>query len=323
MVDCAGKSAEGRAYGCEAVVVRPTVIAWTLALATAFVGAPAGAAESVKQQCTHAAERAQQYRLDGKLLSSQKELHVCLRAACPAVIKSHCTKWFEEVDAALPSVVVRVRDDSGVDLPDATVTADGAPLANWRSGMPLPLDPGEHAFQYSRPGNVTQKARVLLGTGEKNRVLAVTLAAVPTAVSLSPAPAPDTAAAAASRPDEHRASHHGPSAATWVVGGVAVTAFAGFAYFAATGDSDLRTLRSGCGVASRCAQSDVDAAWRKLVFADVSLGVGILATGIATWLFFGTRGSSSDAPEAAPASVGTLRVVPTLRGGGVVWDARF
>src|SRR5438128_2056749 len=89
---------------------------------------------SLKVQCKQAAERAQMYRNEGKLLSARDELHQCVLPACPAVVRSYCTRWFEELEADLPTIVLKVRDGEGNDLSDATVSIDGQLVDAWQGG---------------------------------------------------------------------------------------------------------------------------------------------------------------------------------------------
>jgi hypothetical protein len=83
-----------------------------------------------------------------------------------------------------------------------------------------------------------------------------------------------------------------------VFSGIAVLGGASFAYFGLRGHSELSDLRASC--LGHCAQDDVDRAWSKLVVADVSLGVGVVAAGVAAWLFLMPRASTSHRPRAAP-----------------------
>ena len=300
-------------------MIRSKGILGALLFASAFVSSRAEA-ESTKRQCIHSAERAQQFRLDGKLMSARAELFTCVRAACPAVVRSQCTRWFDQVEAATPSVVIRVHDDAGNDLDDVAVAVDGKPIDNWRGGLPVLLDPGEHTFAYSRAGSAPIQNRVMLGTSEKNRLLTVT---IPGAAAQSPQSpqahemAGTTSSSSSGSEEAASPSSRGPSAVTWVFAGASLVALGTFAYFGATGQGELNDLRSTCG--NRCARSDIDAAWNKLVVADVALGVGVAAAGVATVLFFTTRGSK----ERAAAPTSAFRIAPSTHGVGVLWDARF
>jgi hypothetical protein len=109
----------------------------------------------------------------------------------------------------------------------------------------------------------------------------------------------------------------GPGPLAWIGAGVSLVALGSFAYFGATGTSDLNRLRDQC--AGHCAQSDVDAAWNKLVAADISLAVAVVSGGIAGWLFFQAARSTHDGPTGEP------HLGVTLRPGGVEasWKGRF
>ncbi len=93
--------------------------------------------------------------------------------------------------------------------------------------------------------------------------------------------------------------------------GIGVVALSSFAYFGLSADGDAADLRRTC--APNCAPDRVDAVRSKLVLANVSLGVGVAAFGVAgaLWLLKGS------APP--PSSSLRLDVVPTHgRGAAVV-----
>jgi serine/threonine protein kinase len=68
----------------------------------------------------------------------------------------------------------------------------------------------------------------------------------------------------------------------FIVGGIGVVALGSFAVFGLGGKSDVSTLEKECK--PNCAQSDVDSARTKLIIADISLGVGVVALGVATYM---------------------------------------
>jgi len=103
---------------------------------------------------------------------------------------------------------------------------------------------------------------------------------------------------------------------TFVAAGVGVLALSSFAYFGLKASSDTSTLRETC--APHCNEQDVDAVRTKLVVANVSLGVSIVALGLAGALWL-TEGSSS--PRAA--SSFRFDVSPVQHGRGVVAGTTF
>jgi hypothetical protein len=312
---------------------------WWLAqgLAVALLLAPAGVVradqangDKAKVRCARAAEQAQQLRLEAKLLAARDALRVCLRPACPDIVRSYCTRWFDEVEADLPSVVVRVQDASGNDLSDVTVSVDGTVQNTWRDGLPVVLDPGEHAFVFERPGSRRLEMHVRLSTGEKKRPLAVILqselASTPELAwagheaSVEPVAAAATPGADALPPEPANLARR--RAAAWVLSGVALAGVGSFTYFGITGRRRLQDLRREC--AGRCASDEVDAAWNRLIVADVSLGAAVLSTGLATWLFVTSRqkrGQGDD--DEAQGHDPMLFVLPGRREIGLGLGARF
>jgi hypothetical protein len=96
------------------------------------------------------------------------------------------------------------------------------------------------------------------------------------------------------------------SIALAAVSGVAAVSFA---YFGLSGRSDVSDLRATC--APNCSESQVDSARTKLIVADVSLGVGVVALAGAAWFYF--RGSPVSARTSHPVEVDA----EARHGGGV------
>jgi hypothetical protein len=288
-------------------------------------------ADKTKVRCARAAELAQQLRLDAKLLEARDALRVCLRPACPEIVRSYCTRWFEEVETDLPSVVVRVQDGSGNDLSDVTVTVDGVAENTWRGGLPITLDPGEHAFVFERRGSRRLEMHIRLSTGEKKRPLAIILqselAASPELAWATHEATAEPIAMSEAAPSADAAPEAPPNlgrrrAGAWVLSGAAVAGLGSFTYFGVTGRSKLDELRRSC--AGHCASEEVDAAWRRLIIADVSLGAAVLSTGLATWLFVTSRHKRSQREDdEAQGHDPMLFVLPGRRQLGVGMGARF
>lgn len=78
-----------------------------------------------------------------------------------------------------------------------------------------------------------------------------------------------------------------------VVGGVGVVAIGAGGYFFFDGKSDVSHLRDSC--APGCQESDVDRARTKIRVADVLLGTGIIALGVATFLALDSGGDERHA----------------------------
>ncbi|MEO6420602.1 MAG: hypothetical protein ABIP39_14405, partial [Polyangiaceae bacterium] len=69
-------------------------------------------------RCVNAAEQAQRLRRDGHLRSARESLVACARETCPGPVRVDCKQWLGEVDADLPSIVVRALEDDGRAITD-------------------------------------------------------------------------------------------------------------------------------------------------------------------------------------------------------------
>jgi hypothetical protein len=103
----------------------------------------------------------------------------------------------------------------------------------------------------------------------------------------------------------------------YVLGGVAAFALGSFSYFAIAGKTLEKNRARTCSPS--CTDDQVAPVRRDYAIADVSLGVGVIAAGLATWLFLRAR----SAPRAS-ASLGTFIVVePFARGGALRLGSAF
>ncbi len=269
------------------------------------------AADKVKQECAQSADTGQRLRDEGKPLAARIHFLSCARDVCPTLIRDHCTRWLDELDASIPSIVIKAHEGSGaraVDVTDVTVSIDGVKVADALDGQAMNLEPGGHTVRYVRAGAAPVETHVLLVAGEKNRVLTVEF----------PGAAPPPPPPAATRPKDAPADEGETSIrpAAWVFAGVAVVAGASFGYFGATGKSQLDSLRASC--AGHCAQSDVSSAWDTLIVADISLAVGVVSVGVAAWLFLTPRRS-----DATPKDASGLLVGPGPNGIRIGWQGAF
>lgn len=247
------------------------------ALAALSVLAPTKSARADEREaCATAADKAQQLRDEGKYRAERESLLVCARDVCPAPIKRDCLDWLQQLEQVAPTVVLSAKEGTK-DLSEVKVSVDGTVVTDKLDGKPIQMDLGKHTFRFEYAGQ-TKEEEFIIGAGQKNRNVSVTFGA-----AAPPPPSP---------PSEGSGSSLVLPA---VVAGVGVVALGSFAIFGLTGKSDVDDLESCRG---HCAQSDVDHARTKLIIADISLGVGVVALGVATYLFF-TR------PKESPVTVKT------------------
>ncbi len=267
-------------------IVRLASLAPLLAIAASLALAPRAARASDKTECAAASEDAQRLQKLGKLVEAQKQLLICTRSVCPAVVRQDCEAWLPSLEAMIPSLVVAARDEDGHDLVDLKVTLDGA-VVDIASGRAVPLDPGKHTLHVESPGKIPADQAVVVHEGERARPVTITLLAKDRPVKPPPPPpVPQQVVVYQQAPAPPQTSPF-----VWVLGTLATVSLASFVVFEIKGSTDASHLKSTC--APRCPQSEVDSVSTQGVVANVSLALaGAFAGGaLAVWIL--TRPSPS------------------------------
>jgi hypothetical protein len=229
----------------------------------------------------------------------------------------------------VPTVVFHARDEKGNELVAVRVRVDGAAAASRLEGAAVSLDPGEHTVRYEAEGYAPLTTRVVVRSGEKNRALRVQLVPAAQQTASTAAGAGGTAGSAPAGGVPPPATDPGPPAtgrasrtSAIVFGGIALAAFASEAYFGISGLSDRSALQSQpCAQTMTCNASDVDSIRTKFTVADISLGVGLISAGLATYLFFASSGGGHDPP--APGAHVDVAPAPIAGGVGATMTGRF
>jgi hypothetical protein len=168
---------------------------------------------------------------------------------------------------------VNARDAEGKDVAKVRVLVDGAVLLEQLDGKPHPIDPGVHVFRYEREGAEAIEESIVIQERERNRVITAKLA---------PPPQASTVATVRSTEVSPRSPVLG-----YALLGVGVAGAAAFGVLAAIGQHDVDDMRGTC--APNCDSSRVDAAKTKIIVANVSLGVGLIAAGVGTFILLQPR----------------------------------
>lgn len=274
------------------------VLAAALALAASSFAGDALAQDAPTQQCVDAYQASQELRLDGKLRQAREKAAVCAQDTCPGAVRAGCTKWLRELIDGQPSIVVVVRS-GGADVTDAIIDVDGLRV-DTASGRPVELDPGKHVVRMTMPGEAPVSRDIVVVEGAKGRVIEFEVGK------------PDAPAAIGSTPPPEESRSAVPTGAI-VFGGLGLASLAAFGVLAASGTRDLDTLHQTCGKTLTCADSDVDAARKKIIIGDVFLAAGAIGMGVAIgWTIVHHAGSAPSDERAA-----ALRVsVSPAAGGG-------
>lgn len=262
------------------------------------LGSMLGAAEP-RVDCPGAAEKGQTLRDEKKLREARKMFVQCAAQQCPRAVRHDCTTLFlPQLDAALPTVVVRATDAQGNDLTQVRVSVDGEVAAERLEGASFAVDPGPRSFRFEGAGAVVER-KITVVEGEKNRVITVEMkrAEAPPATAALPT------AAASSGPPTEVSPAPSPTIAPWVllgVGAVSLGVFGGFQVWARSQRSDLE---GGCGQTRTCSDDDLGSVRTKFVISGVGLGVGVAALAAGGgWLLW--RGGSATSVKAQPTAGG-------------------
>jgi len=246
----------------NAVIARP-VIRFGIAVVLLAVQARASfatetaPADETKEACVDAHERGQRLDLAGKLRAARETFMSCAQEACPLLVRRECTELAEGVAQRQPSVLVTVLAD-GAETLDARLSLDGDEVV--LSGRPLDVDPGAHVLRAALPDGRAAQQRLTIRAGEQQRV------------TLTVPPRPPA-----------REPRVGPPVAAFVSSGVAALGVGSFVVFGIAGRSLESDRAHGC--AHACTETDLAPVRRDYLIADISLSVGVVAAGIATWLF--------------------------------------
>jgi hypothetical protein len=286
-------------------------LALALVLSSAARSAPARADEF--GVCIAAAEESQRLRRDGKLVRAREQLLVCSRAPCPVLVRTDCERWSSELDAIVPSLIVRALDPEGNDVPDVQATVDGEPIAGLLGGKEIRVDPGAHVFRFTRGSAPPMTETVVARPGEQHRILSMVFG--PRASGGAENPLRYDSRLPASGPPA-QPGREAPSARSdpfrpWFFAaiGAGVLAIGTASYFWISGLEDRARLESTCGVSHSCAPSSVDSARSELVIGDVVglTGGSLAVVGLALLLFHqGAR------------QAGATATLQPMSGGGVL-----
>jgi hypothetical protein len=140
---------------------RPAVLLLALGFSrTAF-------AESPAEVCIAANETAQRDLQRQALRSARSSVAACLASSCPSPIREDCARMAQEIDAALPGLVVEVQDTRGRPVTNATLLLDGNAVPAGQGTTAISLDPGAHTLSVDAPGFAGENVEFSVVRGEK------------------------------------------------------------------------------------------------------------------------------------------------------------
>jgi hypothetical protein len=237
------------------------------------------------------------------------------------------------LEAEIPSIIPALVDD---DRTNVQVNLDGDFLVSRLDGRAVSVDPGEHELTFSAGGAVLATRRFTIARRERSRRIAVASQGsekrAPTAAPEHKAKPPAVAVEEPSREQAEEPEREadppaiapaepnrpGAPALAYVLGGVGVAGIGSGILLNVWGRRDNSELQTSC--MPNCPQSSVTHVRRLYLAADVSIGVGVAALGVATLLFVLPRHAKESAETR---TAYTLDVVPTPSGGFATISGKF
>lgn len=275
---------------------------------------PAATKKENKKACTAAWKSAQGFEQSNRLREAKESLEGCRNKTCTKGMRQQCEAKYKEVTANLPTVIPLVTDEQGGSKVDVQVTVDGALLTTRLDGQALPVNPGMHEFSFSTTdGGVFSNQKVVIAQGQHNRTIAATMrskksaavAAAPVASEPEPNAEPEKSKHLLSASSEEssgkeataegaaQSSSGGPGPLPFVIGGVGLASLITGSIFIIKGNSENDKL-SQC--TPYCTQETVDHVSSFYTAANISIGIGAAAVGVATVLLLTSGPSKTEKP---------------------------
>jgi hypothetical protein len=243
---------------------------------------------STKNECVASYQQAQVSKQEGDLLKAQQELVSCAGAGCPDAMQADCSRWLEEVQTALPSVVFRALTPGGADIADARLVLDAQP-ERALDGRSITVNPGKHQVTVRAPHFEPLTLQVQFVEGQKLRQQVLTLHPI-TGRPLTSGSTTRTPASRSSTAERRF------TVVQWVGASTAVAGVLGLTYFglkARAGESDLGACSPTC---SKEAVADVRGNY---IAANVSVGLGLVGLAVSA-VHYHLIQAPSPASNAAP-----------------------
>lgn len=209
------------------------------------------------EECAATAEKTQIEQRAGHLMEARRAARQCSSdATCPQNVRRDCDGWLREVDAALPTILVRVEGADGKERTDAAIAIDGTLVPTTSLGRALELDPGSHRIG-ATAGAETIDETIVARETEKNRIVTLRFA---------------------SRPPPPAATGGGAPVAAWVFGALGAVSLVTFTALAIEG----QVRYDACSPDCRDAAGGLEL---RRGFAFGALGLGVVSLAVSVILF--------------------------------------
>ncbi len=226
-----------------------------------------------KKQCLTQHEQSQILKQSTKLREAREALLMCSRDICPSFVRADCVEWLGQLDRIIPSVVISAKVNKKDEF-NIKVTIDGQVALTRLDGRAIELNPGIHMFRFDLSPWPPIEQQVLMGEGEKNRIINVQFG---TPVDEKPGAEPP--------------SYRPIPTLDYILAGTALAGIGVFAAFGTMGKTQYNNdAKSLTGCKPFCSTTEVNSVKTKLLIADIGLGVAVAST-IGAIIVFATRPS--------------------------------
>jgi hypothetical protein len=240
---------------------------WALGLL--LFGGVADARADDKAVCVDAHASGQELRLGGHWTKAAAKFRACSAATCPQPVTVDCTRWYEELRAAIPSIVVAVSKPDGTDTAAVRLSIDGAPIGDRLPATSIDVDPGEHTLRVEAAPWLPVEKRIIVREREKDR--RVSLAFAPLGSEL---------------PKKQESG----STFGWVMVGVGAAAAITAGTFGILGKvREDQLAGQPCGKNGTCSHADVDVVRHRYLIAGIAGGVGVVGLAVGLYYLLGRR----------------------------------
>jgi hypothetical protein len=206
----------------------------------------------------------------GQLLQARQRFEACAIPDCPQLIQKDCKNLGKAVDKSIPTLRLSLREPDGNVVNGFEVEIDGVALALSASESSIEVNPGEHRLRLTAVSFPPAEVSVPVRRGEKDQRVIVQLAP--------------------RDPASRKVRSLGQ-----ILTGVGALGLVTFISFGVSAHLDKDAL--GDRATRPESERDYQLAERmhqKSVVADISLGVGLVSLGVATYLLYVTRNSVGD-----------------------------
>jgi hypothetical protein len=225
--------------------------------------------------CIDSDTQGQELRLAGRWREAEARFQTCAHLPCPEAVLQDCVARYDDIRAAMPTLLVAAQRADGTDTIDATLVIDGKVVAEPLPTTAIELDPGVHVLQIRHDGWTAPSQTVVLREGDKDRTVAFRFDAtdrnvLPLALAVS--------------------------------GGLVFVVGATFVTIGIMKRDDL--VSEPCAATRTCSPADVNAVDRDYWIGGIAAGIGLGTLGLGIWQLV-SHGKTSTAAALGP---GGLRV---------------